>query len=156
MGDSALPVSSSVLGQFLLDLLYVNAKQHNITGVYILSIVMQAEILMSGGRKRHIVLSITGGNSVRVSCHDCQLDAMDSSGWRARYCSKKHTQGVVLTDLQSFLDCQNVSLSHTHSLSVCTAVKSTDRNWKGKKKKKPTVCSKDSSFSPSISPSSTP
>ena len=35
-------------------------------------------------------------------------------------------------------------------------VKSTDRTWKGGKKKKPTVCSKDNSFSPSISPSSTP
>jgi hypothetical protein len=35
-------------------------------------------------------------------------------------------------------------------------VKSTDRTWKGGKKKKPTVCSKDNSFSPSISLSSTP
>ena len=34
-------------------------------------------------------------------------------------------------------------------------VKSTDRTWKGGNKKKPTVCSKDNSFSPSISLSCT-
>ena len=52
-----------------------------------------------------------------------------------------------------------LSLSLFLSLSLVESVgfvKSTDRTWKGKKKNKSTVCSKDSSFSPSISPSSTP
>ena len=52
-----------------------------------------------------------------------------------------------------------LSLSLSFSLSLVESVgfvKSTDRTWKGKKKNKPTVCSKDSSFRPSISPSSTP
>jgi len=50
--------------------------------------------------------------------------------------------------------CLSLSLSLSFSLSLVESVgfvKSTDRTWKGKKKNKPTVCSKDSSSSPSTS-----